>query len=229
MLGALALVALLAGGVAVATVGFDESVAAAKETVSSFASFAADAGPGGYALFALAYGGMEVLLLPATPLALAAGALWPVLPATALCSCGALVGATTAFVLGRTVARSRVVKLMEGAPQLRRLDSLFSKDDARSAKFVLLLNLSPLASLQNLLNYAYGTTGVRLVPYMAASWVACLPRTWATVAAGSLAGQQLSGGGEGPDAGLLVGFAVAVCATIVVAREAKLALDAEAD
>lgn len=108
-------------------------------------------------LFALCYGFCEVLLLPATPLALSAGALFGVAGGTALSSCGALVGAITSFFLGRTVLRSTVLRFVGTAPWFGALERVAKRD---GFKAVLLLNLSPLAGIQNVLNYAYGTTSV---------------------------------------------------------------------
>ena len=80
------------------------------------------------------------------------------------------------------------------------------------------------ASLQNVLNYLYGTTSVSLGPYMAASWLALLPRTYAAVAAGLLGSSLLGGGSEGSGRLALAGTVAAVVASVAVAKLAKDAL-----
>jgi hypothetical protein len=59
---------------------------------------------------------------------------------------------------------------------------------------------------------------------MPASFLASLPRTWATVSAGTIGASLLEGQGEG-GMHMGVGLACALAATVLVARVAKDALD----
>lgn len=99
---------------------------------------------------AAVYAGLEVFLLPATPVALTGGALFGVLPGTLISAIGGSLGAATAFTLGRTVAREPVSKWAAGSKPFRAMERALNQD---GFKVVLLVNLSPLASLANLLNY----------------------------------------------------------------------------
>jgi uncharacterized membrane protein YdjX (TVP38/TMEM64 family) len=88
----------------------------------------------------------------------------------------------------------------------------------------LLVNLSPAASLQNLLNYCYGVTSIRLPDYALASGLALLPRTWATVTAGTMGRSLLEGEGQGGLMALGAGLAFALAATVYISRVANEAL-----
>ena len=142
---------LLAAGYAVATHGVDETLLTAKRALEDFTATVQALGPRGVVLYAAAYALLELLLLPATPLALTAGALYGVVPGTACSAAAGLTAATIAFLVGRYVARDRVLALAKGAPQFAALDRAIGRDGFR---VTLLINLSPLCSLQNLLNYA---------------------------------------------------------------------------
>ena len=88
---------------------------------------------------AAVYAGLEVLLLPATPVALTAGALFGVPAGAALSTLGGLTGATTCFLLGRTVARDRVTAWAAGDARFGALDRAIARDGFK----VVLLARSP--------------------------------------------------------------------------------------
>jgi uncharacterized membrane protein YdjX (TVP38/TMEM64 family) len=216
-------VALLAAAAAygVATHGVGETLAMAKDAVEQFAALVDSLGPAGYVLYAVVYGAMEVLLLPATPLALTAGALFGEEAGTLCSAVGGLFGATAAFLIGRYVARDRVLALAKNTPQFAALDRAIGRE---GFKVCLLVNLSPAASLQNLLNYVYGITSIRLPEYALASGLALLPRTWATVTAGTMGRSLLEGEGQGGLVALGAGLAFALAATVYISRVANEAL-----
>ena len=144
-------VLLLMGlGYAVFTSGFDETMTAAKGALVGFSDVVRSLGPAGWLLYAAAYAGLEVVLLPATPLALTAGLLFGVVPGTLLSCAAGLTGATTSFLLARYAFRDRVLAAAKDAPQFAAIDRAIGRD---GLKVVLLVNLSPLSGLQNLLNY----------------------------------------------------------------------------
>ena len=66
------------------------------------------------------------------------------------------------------------------------------------------MNLSPLASIANLLNYAYGTTRLELAAFLPATAISIVPRTFATVQAGALGASSLDGEASGLGAFTLV-------------------------
>ena len=146
--GAALVVAAL--GYGVFSLGFDETMTAAKGALVSFSDVVRGLGPAGVVLYLLAYAGLEVVLLPATPLALTAGALFGVVPGTLLSCMAGLTGATSSFLLARYAFRDRVLAAANDAPQFAAIDRAIGRD---GFKVVLLVNLSPLSGLQNLLNY----------------------------------------------------------------------------
>ncbi len=152
--------------------------------VKAFALWMQGAGWTGAAAFFLIYVLATVLALPALPLTLVAGVIYGPALGTALVSPSSVAGATAAFLLGRTVLRRRVMAKMAASPRLAALDGAVAQEGWR---LVALLRLSPLIPF-NLLNYALGTTGIALGPYVLASFVAMLPATFLFVSAGAALG-----------------------------------------
>lgn len=168
---------------------------------------AARAGPAGAALYAAAFVPAALLLLPAAPLAIGAGFAFGPWAGTLVTAVGAMVGATAAFeagrhvggdVLRRTLARSRRL-----APFARALDRA-------GFEVVLWLRLSPLVPFY-LLNYAFGTTGMRGRAYGAATGLALLPgaAVYSTIGSALASPEDLSLAAS-PHRWLAVGAAVAL-------------------
>lgn len=152
--------------------------------VKAFALWVQGAGWVGAAAFFLIYVLATVLALPALPMTLVAGIIYGPVLGTLLMSPSSVAGATAAFLLGRTVLRRSVTAKMAASPRLASLDAAVAKEGWR---LVALLRLSPLIPF-NLLNYALGTTGIALGPYVLASFIAMLPATFLFVSAGSALG-----------------------------------------
>ena len=83
---------------------------------------------------------------------------------------GATIGACIAFLVARYVARDWVERKVRG-PQWRRLDEGVEKQGWKVVAFTRLIPLFPF----NLLNYAFGLTGIRFLPYAVASFFFMLP------------------------------------------------------
>jgi len=122
-----------------------------------------------------------VLLLPGGVITLAAGFLFGVVTGTITVSIGSTLGATAAFLVGRTFARDWVRRKVAGRPKFAAIDRAVGE---QGFKIVLLTRLSPIFPF-NMQNYAYGLTGVKLWKYMLASWIGMLPGTLAYVYIGS--------------------------------------------
>jgi rhodanese-related sulfurtransferase len=86
---------------------------------------------------------------------------------------GAILGATTASPLARTVAGEWVAPRISG-----RLQRLVDGVTAEGWRFVSLMRLVPLVPF-NLLNYALGLTGISLSAYVLTSAICMLPGTFA--------------------------------------------------
>lgn len=170
-----------------------------------------------------------VLLLPGLILTIAAGALFGVVQGIVLVSLASVAGATAAFLIGRTFARDWARAKVQALPRFAALDRALEQ---KGFLIVLLTRLSPLFPF-NLLNYAYGLTGVKLRDYVLASWIGMLPATAMYVYLGSAAASlaQIARGdvqaGTGGRILFFVGLAATLAVAIVVTRLARRALDRE--
>jgi len=170
-----------------------------------------------------------LLFLPGSPITLGAGAIFGVVPTTVAVSIGSTVGATAAFLAGRTLARGWIEERMRRHPRFDALDRAVAES---GFKIVLLTRLSPVFPF-NLLNYAFGLTRVRLRDYVLASWIGMLPGTvmyaYLGAALGSVAnvlsGEENVSREPGPRIAFYVGLILAVAVAVLVARLAKKALN----
>lgn len=217
---ALLLLLLLAAlFVAVRYLGIQDLLRAALDWVAGL-------GVWGMAVFVLLYVLATVLFLPGSILTLGAGALFGVLKGTVLVSLAATLGAASAFLVGRYLARGWVAAKISGNPRFQAVDQAVARE---GWKIVGLTRLSPVFPF-NLLNYAFGLTSVSLRDYFWASWIGMLPGTVMYVYLGSLAGDLALLGVEGHSRsafewGLyLVGLAATVAVTVYVTRLARAAL-----
>ncbi len=186
------------------------------------------AGVNGALAFALAYVLASVAFLPGSILTLMAGFAYGPVLGTALVSPASVAGATTAFLLGRTVARRWVVGRAARHPRFAAIDEGVGRAGFR---IVALLRLSPVFPF-NLLNYALGLTRVRLRDYVVASFLGMLPGTALYVYLGSLAGSasELAGGRAKPAGTAMwalygAGFLATVAVALLVTRTARRALE----
>lgn len=122
-----------------------------------------------------------VLLLPGGIITLAAGFMFGVVTGTITVSVGSTLGASAAFLVGRTFARDWIQKKMSARPKFAAIDRAVGE---QGFKIVLLTRLSPIFPF-NMQNYAYGLTGVKLWKYTLASWIGMLPGTLAYCYIGS--------------------------------------------
>ncbi len=191
-------------------------------------AWAKGAGLAGALVFGLVYVAGTLLFLPGSVLTLGAGFLYGLLGGLAVVVPGSVLGATLAFVLGRTVLRKPVVRLLKRHPRFQAVDQAVGE---QAFRVVLLLRLSPVVPF-NLLNYGLGVTRVPFGTYVLASVLGMLPGTVLYVYLGSLltsATELLSG--HRPASGwaqkaLFAGGLVATALVVVlVGRAARRALD----
>ena len=166
-----------------------------------------------------------VFLLPGSILTIAAGALFGAFWGTVTVSISSTLGASAAFLVGRTLARDWVAQKVAANPKFAAIDEAVGRE---GFKIVLLTRLSPIFPF-NLLNYGYGLTKVGLGKYALASWIGMLPGTVMYVYIGStlrslaevFAGRQ-KGWADYVFVG--VGVALAIVVAVLVARVARRAL-----
>jgi uncharacterized membrane protein YdjX (TVP38/TMEM64 family) len=168
-----------------------------------------------------------VLFIPGAILTLGAGFIFGVIKGTMIVSVASTLGAASAFLVGRYLAREWVAKKIEGNERFKAVDEAVARE---GWKIVGLVRLSPIFPF-NLLNYAFGLTKVSLRDYFFASWIGMFPGTVMYVYIGSLAG-DLATLGAGRHARTpaewamyVVGLLATVAVTVYVTRIARKALE----
>ena len=186
-------------------------------------------GPWGPVGLAVVYVVATVLFIPGSILSLCAGFAFGVVRGTIAVSVGSTLGASAAWLLGRTLARGFIEHRVAGNPKFRAIDEAIGQ---HGFKIVLLLRLSPVFPF-NLLNYALGLTRVSFRDYVLASWIGMLPATVMIVYIGSsvrsLTDDVMSGrieGGIGQKVLFVTGLLATVAVTILITRVAQKALRA---
>lgn len=184
-------------------------------------------GPIGAIAFIVLYTIATVAFLPGSILTLGAGVVFGVVLGSIYVFIGATLGATAAFLVGRYLARGWVARKIAGNEKFKAIDDAVGRE---GFKIVLLTRLSPVFPF-NLLNYAYGVTGVSLKDYFLGS-VGMIPGTIMYVYIGSLAGSLAMVGTEAQPTNpvaqwtiRIVGFIATVAVTVYVTKVAKKALD----
>ena len=194
---------VVAAGVLAATAD-DLSVAAVREVVYEL-------GPAAPVVYVVAYALATVLLLPGTPLTIAAGVLFGPATGSAVAWVGAVVGATASFLVGRLIGR-RAVEQVAGR-RVRSLDRFLSE---RGFVALLLVRLVPLFPF-NVLNLVSGVTALRLRDYVFATGLGIVPGVVLLAAMG--------GSIDDPTSpvflGALAGFVVLTAVTGLVARRMR--------
>jgi uncharacterized membrane protein YdjX (TVP38/TMEM64 family) len=168
-----------------------------------------------------------VAFLPGSVLTLGAGVVFGVVMGAVYVFIGATIGAIAAFLVGRYLARGWVAKQITGDRKFQAIDEAVERE---GFKIVLLTRLSPIFPF-NLLNYAYGVTGVSLRDYVLAS-IGMIPGTIMYVYIGSLAGSLATIGTDAqPDnptlqwAIRIIGLISTIAVTIYVTKVARQALE----
>ena len=195
--------------------------------LSWFLAWVQRIGPWGAVLLGAAYIPAALLFVPGSLLTLGAGFALGVGLGTVAVSIGSTLGASAAFLAGRTLARGFIEAKISHNPRFRAIDQAVKHE---GFKIVLLTRLSPVFPF-NLLNYAFGLTPVSLRNYFLASWIGMLPGTVMYVYLGSaaknladLAAGKVEGG-TGQQALFGVGLLATVAVTVAVTRVAKRALN----
>ncbi|KAG6647657.1 hypothetical protein CIPAW_07G093200, partial [Carya illinoinensis] len=186
-----------------------------------------DLGPWGPFVLAIAYIPLTVLVVPASVLSLGGGYLFGLPVGFAADSIGATLGATAAFILGRTIGRSYVTSKLKNYPKFQ---SVAIAIKGSGFKIVLLLRLVPLLPF-NVLNYLLSVTPVHMGEYMLASWLGMMPITFALVYVGTTL-KDLSDVTHGWNevstirlVFIVLGFGLSVIMLVCITKVAKASLD----
>lgn len=186
-----------------------------------------DLGPFGPLALALAYIPLTIVAVPASVLTLGGGYLFGLPVGFVADSLGATLGATAAFLLGRTIGKSYVTSKIKHYPKFQAVSIAIQRS---GFKIVLLLRVVPILPF-NVLNYLLSVTPVRLGEYMLATWLGMMPITFALVYVGTTL-KDLSDITHGWHEVsvfrwvlMMVGIALAVILIICVTRVAKSSLE----
>ena len=181
-----------------------------------------------WAVYVCVYILATVLLVPGSLITLVAGFVFGLPLGVVLVSAGSVLGASSAFLIGRFFVRGWAERRIERLPRFSALDSAVGE---QGFTIVLLARLSPLFPF-NLLNYGLGVSSVSFRDYFLASWIGMLPATVLYVYFGTVA-QDLAALGAGEFDGGWLGFALLVgglAATlllvVLITRRATRALGA---
>lgn len=159
-------------------------------------------------IFMLVYAVAPAVLLPGTPLTLAAGFLWGPLWGVVFAIVGATAGASLSFILARYLLGDMVRKRV-AASRWQWLDQSVARHGWRAVAFVRLIPVFPF----NVVNYLFGLTAISFWHYLWSTFVFMLPACIAFVAFGSSLSALVL---DGNIRGLLAGIAIAAVALLLV-------------
>jgi uncharacterized membrane protein YdjX (TVP38/TMEM64 family) len=168
--------------------------------------------------FGLAYTAAVLLLVPAWPFTIAAGAIFGPVVGAITAWIASNIGAALAFLLARGLARDAVANRLRGDPRFEAIDRAVADD---GWKIVGLLRLSPAIPF-GLQNYAYGLTGIPFRTHALTTAIAMLPGTLLYISLGHVGRAGLEAAGDprsrtpGEWALLAVGLLATIGATAMV-------------
>jgi uncharacterized membrane protein YdjX (TVP38/TMEM64 family) len=216
----------LIGIIAIATIVVAAKSFGSEATLRDALAWIERLGPLAPITFIGAYVLAAIMFVPGAILTIGAGVLFGLVRGTVYVSVGATLGATSAFLIGRYMARDWVARKLHGKQQFKVIDRAVARE---GWKIVGLARLSPIFPF-NLLNYAFGLTDIPLKAYFLASWVGMIPGILMYVYIGTLVGDLArisSGAGKGAPgkwAFEVIGFIATIAVTVYVTRVARKAL-----
>jgi uncharacterized membrane protein YdjX (TVP38/TMEM64 family) len=186
--------------------------------MEDFKNWVQGVGPIGYVLYVIAYVICCVFFIPAIALTLGAGAIFGFAKGAAVVIVGATLGATAAFLLARSVMRHRVESMTAGNAKFRALDRAITREGTKIMWLVRLSGFPPFTWV----NYAFGLTGIGLVPYILITFFGIIPGTLAFTYAGAAGAAAATGSGN--RVVLIVTAVGAILVSVFIARVALKAI-----
>ena len=171
-------------------------------------------GPWAPAAFVLFYAVYTVAALPATPLTVAAGALFGSAIGVAVVSVGATFGASASFLIARYAARDTVSAWLGRSDRLRHIYRLTARNGPVLVAIVRLVPLFPFVFV----NYAFGLTRVPFWTYVFWTWLCTLPATVVYVIAGDATARSVQGRFSWP---LVVALVLAIAILVAAVQAAR--------
>src|SRR4051812_1297377 len=133
-----------------------------KDWMRQFIGWVQQLGPIGVLVFVIAYAVATILFLPGWIFTVSAGLIYGVVGGTAVALCGAVIGASLAFLVARYLLRRNIEQMTRANPRFGAIDRAIG---VNGWKIVGLLRLSPLVPF-NLSNYFYGITSIGFGSYV---------------------------------------------------------------
>ena len=195
---------------------------AVREALPAWVQSARQSGWIGLVVVAALYVPAAVLFVPASLLTLAVGYLFGASRGLVAVSLGSTAGAGVAFLVSRYLLRDSLSARWTRSRWWRALDRAVVE---RDWFVVIMTRLSPVLPY-NVLNYAFGLTGIAFARYLWASWLGMLPGTLLYAFLGSTAESMTRLHPEGAGSslarwGLVGGLLATVLVTIVLTRAAR--------
>jgi len=166
---------------------------------------------------------LGVVILPLSPFAMGAGAIFGFWGGVIAITLGTNAGAAINFFLSRYIAREAISRRLSNHEKFRVIDAAVGRE---GGKIIALLRLCPLPF--GLANYCYGLTAIQFWPYSIATFFAIIPANCFFVWLGASTHAFV----ESKDAKhpghtiiLVVGLLAGFCALSYITRLAKAAVD----
>jgi uncharacterized membrane protein YdjX (TVP38/TMEM64 family) len=217
---------LLVGAIAIVAIVIAAKLFGSDAILKEALGWVTPLGPLAPIAFVGAYIMAAVLFIPGAILTIGAGIVFGLLRGIIYVSVGATLGAASAFLIGRYLARDWAARKLGANPKFKAIDQAVAQE---GWKIVVLARLSPIFPF-NLLNYAFGLTDIPFKDYFLASWAGMLPGIAMYVYIGTLAG-DLAGIANGRAransanwAFEIAGFVATVAVVVYVAHVARKAL-----
>ena len=170
----------------------------------------------GVLAYALAVVLLQMVIVPLSPVALAAGAGFGFWKGFVAITLGTNTGAAINFLISRHLARNAVQRWLGHHEKFRLIDSAVARE---GWKIIALLRFCPIPF--GLANYAYGLTAIGFWPYFLATFFAIIPANCFIVWLGSSAHHSLAaatGAEQARHPGEYVFLAVGLIAAFLVLR-----------
>ncbi|HUR82242.1 MAG TPA: TVP38/TMEM64 family protein [Thermoanaerobaculia bacterium] len=188
------------------------------EWITQFQTWVRGAGALGYVAYVAAYVVCCIFIIPALALTLGAGAIFGFAAGSIVVLIGATLGATATFFLARTVLRKRVERATANNARFQALDRAIANEGTKILWLVRLSGFPPFTWV----NYAFGLTGVKPLPYVLITAIGIIPGTLAFTYAGAAGAAVLTGTGN--RIALIVTAAGALLVAVFVGRIALKAI-----
>ena len=208
-----------AGALGFVALGFAWLLLPVDEWVKQFSEWIDGFGAAGVIGFALLYLVGTLVLMPGTPMSIAAGIAYGWWALLIVLGAG-LISAAIAFIISRHLLRERVEKMLRQRPPLRATEEAVNEE---GWKVVALVRLSPVIPFA-VQNYFFGVTGVPFATYLAVTAIAVLPGGFLNIYLGVLARTAAQDGGAATWGFLIIGLIATVVVMVLVTVKARAKL-----